>query len=155
MTQCVDFLQHYQLSWRRRTAFSLALGLNLFNDDTIPVAPNWGSSVSHHNSRFLEELVAFFLSFNSVLKKFLQQQLIVCKSSICHCLVSSTAYVRATFAWKMAYSRVPLRHPHADMLLSCLSSPWLRNSAAYKRELISWESSLFWSGGNSLANDEL
>lgn len=45
---------------------------------------------------------------------------------------------------------VPLRHHHTDMLLSCLSSPHLSSSAAHKRELISWRSSLFWSAGNSL-----
>lgn len=96
-------------------------------------------------------LLLFIIQF--YLKKFLQQQSTACKSSIWHRTISKV-YMRLLLPGKLACIRLPLRHPHNDMLLSCLSSPHLRNSAAYRRELISWRSSLFWSVGNSLANDE-
>lgn len=54
-------------------------------------------------------------------EKFWQQQSTVCKKQ----RLTLYGVCEATFSWKMAYSRVSPRHPHADMLLSCLSSPHL------------------------------
>lgn len=122
-----------------------SLVLNLLVDNMIPDQAN-----SLLTQALPTSLSSLWMFGKRVLLKenFWQQQSTVCKQRL-------TLYgvCEATFSWKMAYCRVSPRHPRADMLLSCLSSPHL--CCVREGGLIGSRSSLFWSAGNSLANDEL
>ncbi len=126
----------HQSQWHTRTPFSLAL--SLLNTNTTPVAANLLlMDAVHYQSSFLEDFCHFFSFRKSSCDS--NQQLFKAPSVT----VWLFDVRKVTFSWKMAQSTVPPMHHHTIMLLGCLSSLRLRNSAAYMRGLISWRPSLF------------